>query len=75
MVQAVQAIAQHMERNLDNELNKLDNLGDEDLDRIRQERMQDMRHRQAKTKEWLAKGHGEYTEIATEQEFFKTMKV
>lgn len=55
-------------------ITELDNLGDEDLERIRQERVQEMRRRQVKSKEWLAKGHGEYTEVATEQEFFKSMK-
>mmetsp|Transcript_2404 Transcript_2404/g.4034 ORF Transcript_2404/g.4034 Transcript_2404/m.4034 type:complete len:211 (+) Transcript_2404:130-762(+) len=74
VVQAVAAIASHMERNLDAELQKLDNLGDEDLDQIRADRMQAIRTRQHKSKEWLAKGHGEYTEVFTEQEFFKAMK-
>ncbi len=75
IAQAVTAIAQQMEANLDKELNKLDNLDDTELDKIRQQRVQDMRKRQEKSKEWLAKGHGEYDEVATEQDFFKVMKV
>ncbi|GFH16384.1 thioredoxin domain-containing protein [Haematococcus lacustris] len=37
--------------------------------------MADMRKRQEKSKEWAAKGHGEYQEVQSEQEFFKAMKV
>jgi hypothetical protein len=73
--QAVTSIASRMEANLDAELNRLDNLNDEDLDTIRQQRLKDMRRRQEKTKEWLARGHGEYLDIDSEQDFFKTMKV
>lgn len=52
----------------------MDNLGEDDLDTIRKQRMADNRRRKEKTKEWLEKGHGEYTEIQTEKEFFDLMK-
>jgi hypothetical protein len=56
-------------------LTQLDNMGDGDLEALRAQRMNEMKKRQDKTKEWLARGHGEYTEIPTEQDFFKAMKV
>ncbi|KAJ9523495.1 hypothetical protein QJQ45_007206 [Haematococcus lacustris] len=72
--QAVTMMASHMEANIDRELTRLDNLNEDDLDKIRQQRMADMRKRQEKSKEWAAKGHGEYQEVQSEQEFFKAMK-
>ncbi len=68
-------IAQQMEANIDRELDHLDNLNDTDLEQIRQKRMKEMARRAEKSKEWAARGHGEYLEIQTEQDFFKAMKV
>lgn len=73
--QAVATIAQELENKIDKEINKLDNLNDDDLDSIRANRMAEMRKRQDKMKEWLARGHGEYQELLSEKEFFSTMKV
>lgn len=67
-------LAKQMEAQIDQEMQKLDNLGEDDLDTIRKQRMADNRRRKEKTKEWLEKGHGEYTEIQTEKEFFDLMK-
>lgn len=67
-------VAQQMEANVDRELDRLDNLNDNDLESIRQRRMKDMARRAEKSKEWIAKGHGEYVEVQSEQEFFKAMK-
>jgi hypothetical protein len=72
--QAVTMMAQQIEANVDKELTRLDNLGDNDLEQIRQQRMSELRKRQEKSKEWMERGHGEYTEIQTEQDFFKTIK-
>lgn len=72
--QAVLQVAQQLERQIDDELHKIDNLQDDDLERIRQKRIQDMRRQQERTKEWISKGHGEYRELQDEKEFFKEMK-
>lgn len=75
LAQAVSTLGSQLEAQLDNEIYRLDHLNEEDIASIRQKRMQELRKRQEKSKEWLAKGHGEYTEIFSEQEFFKAMKV
>ncbi|KAF6255246.1 thioredoxin-like protein [Scenedesmus sp. NREL 46B-D3] len=67
-------VAKQMEDQLDSELHKLDNLQDDDVERIRQRRIMELKQQQEKTKEWVAKGHGEYKEIHEEKEFFKEMK-
>ena len=73
--QAVTTVAQQLESKIDDEINRLDNLNDGDLESIRQQRMAELRKRQGKAKEWAERGHGEYTELQTEQDFFKAMKV
>ncbi|PNH07845.1 Thioredoxin domain-containing protein 9 [Tetrabaena socialis] len=72
--QTIVSLARQMEQQVDRELNKLDNLGEDDIEAIRQKRMVELKHRQAKMKDWVARGHGEYREIFTEAEFFKEMK-
>ncbi|XP_045526799.1 thioredoxin domain-containing protein 9 [Pieris brassicae] len=70
MERAIQQIAQTMERQLDLELEKLDALDSGDLEAIRQQRLNEMKQRAKQKQEWLANGHGEYTEIDGEKEFF-----
>lgn len=72
--QTLLQVAQQVEQQIDSELHKLDNLQEDDLDSIRQQRLKELRLRQAKKTEWLAKGHGEYKEIQSEKEFFDEMK-
>ncbi|KAG2496146.1 hypothetical protein HYH03_005748 [Edaphochlamys debaryana] len=72
--QTVAALAHQMEQQVDREIQKLDNLGEDDMEAIRQKRMAEMKIRQGKMKEWVARGHGEYQDIADEKEFFAAMK-
>lgn len=72
--QSVLRVAKQLEDQLDDEMHKLDNMQDDDLERIRQRRILDLKKQQERTKEWIAKGHGEYRELQDEKEFFKEMK-
>ncbi|KXZ55255.1 hypothetical protein GPECTOR_3g394 [Gonium pectorale] len=72
--QTVVSLARQMEQQVDREIQKLDNLNEDDVEAIRQKRLIEMKQRQEKMKDWVARGHGEYREIHTEQEFFKEMK-
>ena len=72
--QNVLNIAKQMEDQLDSQLNKMDNLDEDDLEGIRRKRIDDLKRMQAKKQQWLANGHGEYREILGEKEFFKEMK-
>ncbi len=72
--QALGLVAAQLEKQIDDEINHLDNLGDEDIAVLRQKRMAELRKKQEKTKEWLAKGHGEYSEVLDEKQFFDVMK-
>ncbi|XP_037303069.1 thioredoxin domain-containing protein 9 [Manduca sexta] len=70
MEQVLQQVAQTVERQLDQELERLETLDSTDLEAIRQQRIAEMKKRAKQKHEWLANGHGEYTEIDGEKEFF-----
>ncbi|CAL8075936.1 unnamed protein product [Calicophoron daubneyi] len=66
--------AQVLEDTLDEQINRLDNLGEDDLEAIRQRRLKQMKEESRKRSEWLAAGHGVYSELASEGEFFSASK-
>ncbi|XP_046976122.1 thioredoxin domain-containing protein 9 [Vanessa cardui] len=70
MEQILHQVAHNMEKQLDNEIGRLDALDNSDLEAIRQQRIAEMKQRAKQKQEWLAIGHGEYSEIDSEKEFF-----
>ncbi|KAL0858657.1 hypothetical protein ABMA27_012482 [Loxostege sticticalis] len=70
MDQVLHHVAQTVEKQLDSEIERLDALDSGDLEAIRQQRINEMKQRAKKKQEWIANGHGEYTEIDGEKEFF-----
>ncbi|XP_077302756.1 phosducin-like protein 3 [Arctopsyche grandis] len=74
MEQVIQNIAQNVERQVDAELDKLNQLGTDDLDKLRENRLAEMKKRAQLKQEWLTNGHGEYTELSDEKEFFAITK-
>ncbi|XP_026724546.1 thioredoxin domain-containing protein 9 [Trichoplusia ni] len=70
MDQLLQQVATNMEKQLDSELERLETMDTNDLEAIRQQRIAEMKKRAKSKQEWLANGHGEYTEIDGEKEFF-----
>ncbi|KAK7082579.1 Thioredoxin domain-containing protein 9 [Halocaridina rubra] len=68
------AATQIIEKQLDAEIERLDNLDSEDLDAIRRERIAAMKKRQQKKQEWIANGHGDYGELYDEKDFFEATK-
>jgi hypothetical protein len=72
--QAVMAVAQRLEAQLDDQLHALDNMQDDDLERLRHKRLHELKQRQAKAAEWANKGHGEVQDVSDERDFFKAIK-
>lgn len=72
--QAVVNVARQLEDQIDTQLHKLDNLQDEDLEKLRQRRIDELRRHEAKCKEWIGRGHGEYRELLSEKDFFAEIK-
>ena len=66
--------AVQLERQLDSELNRLDALDSDDLQALRDQRMREMKKLQEQKQTWLNNGHGVYTELADEKEFFEVSK-
>jgi len=67
-------MAQVLEEQIDDKLHQLDNLNDNDIEKIRAKRLADMKKRQAKKAEWMKNGHGEYNDLPDEKSFFAEMK-
>lgn len=66
--------AVQLEKQLDSELSRLDSLGGEDLDKLREQRIKELKKQANQRQEWKNNGHGEYTELADEKEFFEVSK-
>lgn len=74
MEQQVLEAARVAEDQIDAEIARLEKMDDDDLEGIRQRRLAQMKKAEEKKKEWLQLGHGEYSELANEPEFFDACK-
>lgn len=63
-----------IEEQIDAEIEKLDKMADDDLEGLRQKRLDAMKKFEKKKRDWLQKGHGEYSELASEPDFFEACK-
>ena len=72
--QALLQAAKVVEEQLDAEIDRLDSMQGDDLEAFRQKRLQEMKKEASQREEWLKKGHGQYTELSGEKEFFEECK-
>lgn len=72
--QQVLTVAQVVEEKLDDEISKLDRLDEDDLEVLRERRLQQLKKMAAKKQHWVSLGHGEYQELMSEKEFFAAAK-
>ncbi|KAF8357320.1 txdc-9 [Pristionchus pacificus] len=63
-----------VEEQVDEELKRMENMDEDDLEMIRRKRIEDMKKAQNKRQEMLTSGHGKYSEVADEKEFFEATK-
>jgi hypothetical protein len=70
----VLTVAQAMEDKIDEEIAALERLDDDDLEALRERRLQQMKKMAEKRSRWISLGHGEYTEIPSEKDFFSVVK-
>ncbi|KAH9376099.1 hypothetical protein HPB48_014489 [Haemaphysalis longicornis] len=63
-----------IEEQIDAEIEKLDKMADDDLEGLRQKRLDALKKFEKKKRDWLQKGHGEYSELASEPDFFEACK-
>ena len=65
---------QQKEEQLDDELHRMDRMEEDDFERLRRERMEALKKQSAKRAEWKANGHGEYSELHDQKDFFAQLK-
>ncbi|XP_035232678.1 thioredoxin domain-containing protein 9-like [Stegodyphus dumicola] len=63
-----------IEEQVDAAIEKLDKLEDEDLQALQRKRAAALKKQMKKKDEWIANGHGQYSELASEKEFFDVCK-
>lgn len=66
--------AQVMEDQVDAEMKRLETMDENDLEVLKRQRIEAMKKLQEKKQEWKQQGHGEYSEIPEEKEFFNVTK-
>lgn len=66
--------AAQIEKQLDTQIERLENMDEDELRNIRQQRLKEMKELSKKKQEWLSNGHGVYTELTDEKEFFEVSK-
>ncbi|KAG6545930.1 hypothetical protein Mapa_012590 [Marchantia paleacea] len=74
MEEQVVRVAKAVEEQLDDQIAKLDNLNDDDLEKLRERRLRQYKQQAEKKKQWAALGHGEYQDVTVEKEFFSIVK-
>ncbi|RZF33575.1 hypothetical protein LSTR_LSTR008221 [Laodelphax striatellus] len=67
-------VAEQVEKHLDSELQRLDELDSDGIEQLRQQRLKQLKEHAKQKQIWLANGHGEYEELAEEKEFFNATK-
>jgi hypothetical protein len=66
--------AEVIEEKLDAEIDLLDNTDADDLERLREKRLRQLKKQTEQKRELLAHGHGQYIEVTDEKEFFAQCK-
>jgi len=66
--------AKIMEEQVDQEIKSLETMDEDDLEAIKRRRMEAMKKANQQKEEYLKQGHGEYSEIPEEKEFFTVTK-
>ncbi|KAH9695257.1 hypothetical protein WN943_024291 [Citrus x changshan-huyou] len=67
-------VAKAVEEKLDEEIAAIDRLDDDDLEALRERRLQQMKKMAEKRNRWISLGHGDYSEIQAEKDFFSVVK-
>ncbi|KAG9135052.1 hypothetical protein Leryth_011547 [Lithospermum erythrorhizon] len=72
--QQLLTVAKAVEDKIDDEIAAMEKLDADDLEALRERRLQQMKKMAEKRSRWISLGHGEYSEIQNEKEFFSVVK-
>jgi hypothetical protein len=67
-------VAQQIEKQLDAQLNELSNLQEDDIAELRRRRIQQLQDKDKQIQRWRQLGHGTYSEISDQKEWFDATK-
>ncbi|KAJ0744107.1 putative Thioredoxin domain-containing protein [Helianthus annuus] len=70
----VLTVAKAVEDKIDDEIAALEKLDLDDIEVLRERRLQQMKKMAEKRSRWISLGHGEYSEIFSEKDFFTIVK-
>ncbi|KAL8143730.1 hypothetical protein V2J09_016762 [Rumex salicifolius] len=70
----VLTVVKAVEEKLDDEIAALDRLDLDDIEVLRERRLQQMKKMAEKRNRWVSLGHGDYSEIPSEKDFFSVVK-
>ncbi|XP_068719100.1 thioredoxin domain-containing protein 9-like [Montipora capricornis] len=62
--------AKVVEDQVDSELEKLDRMTTDEMEDLRERRLEQLKKYEQQKREWLQKGHGQYNEVPGDKEFF-----
>ena len=74
MSQVATVVAGDMEKAIDAEIDRLDNLNEDDFQELRRRRIEEMRKDANNKEKWKREGHGKLIELSEEKEFFDLVK-
>jgi len=66
--------AKVVEEQVDSELEKLDRMTTDEMEELREKRLNQLKKYEEQKREWLHKGHGQYNEVPGDKEFFAETK-
>ncbi|RYY36899.1 hypothetical protein EON62_01440 [archaeon] len=62
------------EEKLDEDLHKMEHIEEDDIERLRRQRLEQLKRVQSEKQKWLAQGHGEYRDCLDQKQFFEDLK-
>jgi len=74
LAKVLEQSAKLVEEQVDTQLSQINDMDEDDLERLRERRLEALKKSQKQKQEWLSKGHGEYREIPSEKDFFSEVK-
>eukprot|EP00211_Chloroparvula_japonica_P015677 CAMPEP_0119136992 /NCGR_PEP_ID=MMETSP1310-20130426/22642_1 /TAXON_ID=464262 /ORGANISM="Genus nov. species nov., Strain RCC2339" /LENGTH=201 /DNA_ID=CAMNT_0007128039 /DNA_START=102 /DNA_END=704 /DNA_ORIENTATION=+ len=72
--QVASVVAAEMEKAVDEEIDRLDNMTEDDYAALRRKRINEMKKEKENKEKWKREGHGELQELQTEKDFFDLVK-
>jgi len=73
--QAINQVSKVLEKQVDAEIDRLSNLTEDDLGKMRQKRIREMKERADKREKWRRTGHGTVEEIVDQKDFYTFAKI